>query len=70
MARALIGVNELDSLEGLLQQHLRVQRRIEQLTEQAAQYDTVPVELPELEAEAERLRERIKSTLEAWLKQL
>lgn len=67
MATALISVDDLDSLEGLLQQHLRVQRRIEQLTEQAAQYDIVPPELPEHEAEARILRERIKSTLETWL---
>lgn len=67
VARALIGVEDLDSLEGLVQQHLQVQRRVEQLTEQAAQYDVMPVVLPGLEAEARRLRERIRSSLEAWL---
>ena len=70
MARALISVNELDSLEGLLQQHLRVVRRIEHLTEQAAQYDFTPTELPELEAEAQRLRERLKAMLEVWQERL
>lgn len=66
MARALISVAELDLLEGLVQQHLRVSRRIEHLTEQAAQYDVTPTELPGLEVEARRLSGRIKSTLEAW----
>lgn len=66
MARALIGVDDLDSLEGLVQQHLQVQRRVEQLTEQAAQYDVTPVELPGLEAEAERLRTQLKMMLEGW----
>ncbi len=70
MARALIGVDDLDSLEGLVQQHLQVQRRVEQLTEQAAQYDVMPVELPGLEAEARRLRARIRSSLVAWLERL
>lgn len=70
MARALIGVSELDSLEGLLQQHLRVLRRIEALGEQAAQYDTVSAELQNLEVEAERLRSRPKHRLEAWQEQL
>ncbi len=70
MARALIGVDDLDSLEGLVQQHLQVQRRVEQLTEQAAQYDVTPVELPGLEVEARRLRERIRSSLEAWLERI
>ncbi len=70
MARALISVNEFDRLEGMVQQHLRVSRRIEHLTEQAAQYDVTPTELPGLEAEARRLSGRIKSTLEAWLEQL
>jgi len=45
-------------------------RRIEALTEQAAQYDLTPAELPELEAEAQRLRTRVKGTLEAWLERL
>ena len=70
MARALIGVGELDSLEGLLQQHLRVQRRTKALHEQAAQYDTVPAELQNLEAEAERLRSRLKAVLGAWQERL
>ncbi len=70
MARALIGVEDLDSLEGLVQQHLQVQRRVEQVTEQAAQYDVTPVELPSLEAEARRLRARIRSSLEAWLERI
>ena len=66
MARALISVAELDTLEGLVQQHLRVLRRIEHVTEQAAQYDLTPTELPGLEAEAERLRARLKVILEGW----
>lgn len=70
MARALISVAELDTLEGLVQQHLRALRRIEQLTEQAAQYDITPTELPGLEAEAERLRVCLKVMLEAWQKRL
>ncbi len=70
MARALIGVSELDSLEGLLQQHLWVLRRIEALGEQAAQYDTVSAELQNLEAEAERLRSRLKTMLGAWQERL
>ncbi len=70
MARALIGVAELDLLEGLVQHHLRVLRRIEHLTEQAAQYDVTPTELPGLEVEARRLSGHVKSTLEAWLEQL
>ncbi len=70
MARALISVAELDLLKGLVQQHLRVLRRIEHLTEQAAQYDVTPTEPPGLEAEARRLSGRIKNTLEAWLEQL
>lgn len=70
MIRALLSVNDLDHLEGLVQQHLRVVRRIEELNEQAAQYDALPAELPELEAELERLRARIKGTLQAWLERL
>ncbi len=61
MARALIGVDDLDGLEGLVQQHLRVQRRVEQLTEQAAQYDVVPAELPGLEAEARGYASALKA---------
>ena len=57
-------------MEALVRQHLRVTRRIEGLTEQAAQYDLTPAELPELEAEAQRLRTRVKGTLEAWLEHL
>ena len=66
MARALFSVAELDTLEGIVQQHLRVLRRIEHVTEQAAQYDLTPTELPGLEAEAERLRVRLKVILEGW----
>lgn len=70
MARALLSAPELDALEALVRQHLRVVRRIEALTEQAAQYDLTPAELPELEAEAQRLRVQIKGTLETWLERL
>ena len=70
MSRALISVGELDRLEGIVQQHLRVLRRIDHLNEQAAQYDLTPVELPELEAEAQRLRERLKAMLVAWQERL
>ena len=66
MARALISVAELDTLEGIVQQHLRVLRRIEHVTEQAAQYDLTPTELPELKTEAERLRVRLKVILAGW----
>ncbi len=45
-------------------------KRLEGLTEQAAQYDVMPAELPELEAEAQRLRTRVKGTLEVWLERL
>ena len=70
MARALFSVAELDTLEGIVQQHLRVLRRIEHVTEQAAQYDLTPTELPGLEAEAERLRTQLKVMLEGWQGQL
>ena len=66
MARALIGVAELDTLEKLVQKHLRVLRRIEHITEQAAQYDLTPTELPGLEAEAARLRTQLKVILAGW----
>ena len=66
MARALISAAELDRLEGLVQQHLRVLRRIEHITEQAAQYDLTPTELPGLEAEAARLRTQLKVILAGW----
>ena len=66
MARALFSVAELDRLEGIVQQHLRVLRRIEHVTEQAAQYDLTPTELPELKTEAERLRVRLKVILAGW----
>lgn len=70
MARALISVAELDGLEGLVQQHLQTLRRLEQLTEQAAEYDVTPTELGQLEAEARRLQGRIKATLGAWQERL
>jgi hypothetical protein len=70
VARALLSAPELDALEALVRQHLRVVRRIEGLTEQAAQYDLTPAELPELEVEAQRLRVQIKGTLETWLERL
>lgn len=70
MARALLSAPELDALEALVRQHLRVVKRIEGLTEQAAQYDLTPAELPELEEEAQRLRAQIKGTLETWLERL
>jgi cell division protein FtsB len=70
VARALLSAPELDALEALVRQHLRVVRRIEGLTEQAAQYDVMPAEQPELEAEAQRLRVQIKGTLETWLERL
>ena len=49
-----------------MQQHLRVLRRIEHITEQAAQYDLTPTELPGLEAEAARLRTQLKVILAGW----
>jgi len=70
VARALLSAVELDALEEVVRQHLRVVRRIETLTEQSAQYDVTPAELPELEGEAEQLRAQIKETLEAWLERL
>ena len=70
MARALFSVAELDTLEGLVQQHLRVVRRIEHLSGQAAQYDITPTELPGLEAEAARLRTQLKAILEGWQRRL
>ena len=66
MARALISVGELDRLEGLVQQHLRTLRRLEQLQEQAAEYDVTPNEVGQLEAEARRLQRQIKTLLSAW----
>lgn len=70
MARALISVGELDRLEGLVQQHLRTLRRLEQLSEQAAEYDVTPTEVGQLEAEARRLQKQIKATLETWQERL
>jgi hypothetical protein len=70
VARALLSAPELDALEALVRQHLRVVKRIEGLTEQAAQYDVMPAELPELEAEVQRLRAQIKGALETWLERL
>ena len=70
MARALISVGELDSLEGLVQQHLRTLRRLEQLQEQAAEYDVTPSELGQLEGETRRLQQQIKALLGAWLERL
>ncbi len=65
-----MGAAELGKLETLVRQHLRVVARIEQLAQQAAQYDTAPSELPELEREAERLRLEVVATLKTWLERL
>lgn len=70
MVRALISVSELNGLEGLAQQHLRTLRRLEGLTEQAAEYDVTPTELVQVEAEARRLQKQIKATLETWQERL
>ena len=70
MARALISVGELDRLEGLVQQHLRTLRRLEQLQEQAAEYDVTPNELGQLEAEARRLQRQLKVLLGTWHERL
>ena len=70
MARALISVGELDRLEGLVQQHLRTSRRLEQLQEQAAEFDVTPSELGQLEGETRRLQGQIKALLGAWFERL
>ena len=70
MARALISVGELDRLEGLVQQHLRTLRRLEQLQEQAAEFDVTPNELGQLEAEARRLQRQLKVLLGTWHERL
>jgi len=70
MVKALLSASELDELEVLVRQHLRVVGRIEQLSEQAAQYDVRPAELVELEAEAERLRVRVVALLKGWIERL
>lgn len=70
MARALRSTRDLDALEGLLRQHLRVAGRLEALSARAAEYDTRPAELGDLEAEEKRLRAALARTLRAWLERL
>ena len=70
MARALISIGELDRLEGLVLQHLRTLRRLEQLQEQAAEYDTMPNDLGQLEEETRRLQRQLKALLGTWYERL
>lgn len=70
MPGPLLSLEDLDDLEGLVQQHSQLVNRVERLKETSAQYDTTPAELPELEAKARILQGQLVRKLKAWLLRL
>lgn len=67
MARRLISIEELDQLEGLVEQHRRLQERLEGLERQAAQYDAVDPGALELNRKADGLQRELAGLLERLL---
>lgn len=63
MARRLISIDELDLLEGLVEEHRRLQERLEALERQAAQYDAVDPSALELSRRADALRRELAGLL-------
>ena len=67
MARRLISLEELDRLEGLLEQHRLLHERMETLERQAAQFDVMDPGVHELERRSQGLKRELTRLLEQLL---
>ena len=64
MAKRLIGLREMDALEGLVERHYLLQERLEGLEAEAAAYDLTPSGVAELSGSLEQVRLELKGLLE------
>ncbi len=64
MAERLIGFDELDRLEGLVEHHRQLQERLEVLEADVAEFDTSAQEILELSNKANGLKRELAAMLE------
>lgn len=70
MARRLIGLREMDALEGLVERHYRLQERLEELEAQAATFDLIPPGVAELSESLKGVKLELTDLLEGIVRRL